>query len=184
MYDKEVTWVTCFFNNRKLKIQTLPHLIGNFGVFAFSPFISKMTQIIVFTFFARRVVFYLQFFGDIKLRHEDITRQAIGLYLVDNFLNIENRLRNILEERLHFGGSFEIILVVRHPETITTTASDRCFLFFAVFHTQQNIVGIGIFFMEIEGIVGSDEFHPVFFGKLYKGFVYAVFIFLVVAHHL
>ena len=143
-----------------------------------------MTQIVVFTFLACRVVFYLKFFGDIKLRQEDITCQAIGFYLVDNFLNIENRLRNILEERLHFGGSFEIILVVRHPETITTTASDRCFLFFAVFHTQQNIVGIGIFFMEIEGIVGSDEFHPVFFGKLYKGFVYAVFIFLVVAHHL
>ena len=143
-----------------------------------------MTQIVVFTFFAYRVVFYLKFFGDIKLRQEDITCQAVGFYLVNNFLNIENRLRNILEERLHFGSSFEIILVVRHPETIATTAPNRCFLLFAIFHTQQNIVRIGIFFMEIKGIVGSNEFHPVFLRKLYKGFVYAVFVFLVVAHYL
>ena len=45
-------------------------------------------------------------------------------------------------------------------------------------------MGIGIFFMEIKGIISSDEFDPVFLRKLYKGFVYAIFVFLVVAHHL
>src|SRR5690606_14681732 len=84
---------------------------------------------------------------------------------------------------LHFVLTFEIIFLVRQTVTIAAaSANGRCLLF-AIFYAEQNIVGVGVFLLNIIGVVAGHNFHIVALRHFNKHAIYALFVLLVVAHN-
>ena len=143
-----------------------------------------MFQVSVFTSFSSIELIFLdnKFLGNGKSRQQYIPCQFKRLYFIYYFLNIGDRLRQILEQRFHLVARFEIVFIVRKPITVTTATANGRRLFLPVFYTQQNIVRIGIFLITVIGIVRRHQFHLMFFGKLNQDSIHPVLVFLVVTH--
>src|SRR6218665_811620 len=87
-----------------------------------------------------------------------------------------------MEKLFHFFSRLEIIFLVSQSITVTTSTAYWGRLFFTIAHAQQNIVGVRIFLIYIENVVGGNGFYVMLLCKSNQRAVHAVFIFLIVAH--
>ena len=185
-YNQKVARITRFFNNIQFEVNAFFDVLSEFGISFFGSLIGKVPQVRIFPSLAAIFIVFriFELFRNVKFGKQNITSQFKRFYLIYNFLNVVNSLRNILKEIFHLFRRFKIILLIGQAITIASTTTYRRGLLFAIFNTQQNIMRIGIFLRNIIGIVCCNQFNIVLPGKCYQGLVNPIFIFLPMTHQL
>ena len=106
------------------------------------------------------------------------------LALVYDFERIVQGLRHIFEQGPHFSLCFEIELVIPEGKTATfhyctffhKFPYGGCGLFFACIQAKQNIVRVGVFLIHIMRVIGTDDFHFIFFSPTEQHLVNAILL--------
>src|SRR5690606_12743627 len=119
-----------------------------------------MTQVSILTALAAIYIIFcmLKLLRNFKFRKQNIKLQGVYFDFIDNFLNIDNSFGKLGEYLLHLVSRLKVVFLIRHTVAEPSPSSYWSGQFFRIFDTEQNVMGMGNFFIYIIGVLSCHQF--------------------------
>ncbi len=157
LHDEEVARIARISDDLQFEIEPFFDIVGNAAVAFAGALESEVAQVLVLR---------AEPGGQRKRRQEHVAGQLEMIHLVENFHGGINGVRHIVEETVHLILRFKIKIGAGKPEAVFLLDE-------AVgVHTEQHIVRAPVFFFEVVGVVGANDFDVVLGSQLQQVLVH------------